>query len=618
MSNLKKNQPFGDLGKATKRGIRRCPQCGTVNGTRGLSCKNSLCDMVFKEIIEKPKKVNLDPCKIICDQGSPWTTFYSVRVKEKCPDYYRGFVEIVYEESHTDSSEAPDDISGSNPMLMPSLENLEISPLRAKCYVLGCVKRGEIVYLTKSGDEVCYHILACASDRSNITDAQPFLLKHSVLNSMSIPPDNKQKIFMKAREGPLVQRVSPISMVVKCEKDEVNVIGFQHTSFIKSNGTNTDQGSRFCCSCSLSMPSKRKNTSIVSVNVPEVYSSNTPLLKARCLHFYSCIAAFSGETSLAREFSKFICDEQVVTSMQQVIAILGDEDNGSIKVEVMGEENLDLFPANDVVLTGKTVDDLGDQAIRIEKFEFDTEDSSTAITLPGLTAEDILESPTESLKRDDGSDLLFNSQLSPTLTYVPNVISPAWNPQEWLASVTERINMTMHYGQPQQPEPLIFHIPQTYFNFLLDRISAGTQKKRLPNSTESIRRTRNPPFGQFTKYTWLLTNIFHLKRVFDTAIMPLDISRKFSRNSDSSFSLINKNPLNEIEVVDGGFSVKKVKLSSTKTMEFKTFLKVGQMSSNPRDVTPFAIHWIPDLYPKTKVGELSVKFEFGIDTSPKS
>ena len=39
---------LGDLGKPTMRGIRKCPKCGTYNGTRGLSCKNKQCDMVFK------------------------------------------------------------------------------------------------------------------------------------------------------------------------------------------------------------------------------------------------------------------------------------------------------------------------------------------------------------------------------------------------------------------------------------------------------------------------------------------------------------------------------------------------------------------------------------------
>ena len=68
--DLKKKIFFGDLGKATKRGVRKCPQCGTINGTRGLSCKNSLCDMVFKESLEKPRRVNLDACKLTTEQSS--------------------------------------------------------------------------------------------------------------------------------------------------------------------------------------------------------------------------------------------------------------------------------------------------------------------------------------------------------------------------------------------------------------------------------------------------------------------------------------------------------------------------------------------------------------------
>ena len=63
---------LGDMGKPTMRGIRllcsammgsissfsirKCPKCGTYNGTRGLSCKNKQCDMVFKEAEQKNNK----------------------------------------------------------------------------------------------------------------------------------------------------------------------------------------------------------------------------------------------------------------------------------------------------------------------------------------------------------------------------------------------------------------------------------------------------------------------------------------------------------------------------------------------------------------------------------
>ena len=42
---------LSDLGRPTRRGIRKCPRCGMVNGTRGLSCKNRVCDMVFKDVV---------------------------------------------------------------------------------------------------------------------------------------------------------------------------------------------------------------------------------------------------------------------------------------------------------------------------------------------------------------------------------------------------------------------------------------------------------------------------------------------------------------------------------------------------------------------------------------
>lgn len=55
---------LADLGKSTLRGVRRCPKCGTLNGIRGLSCKNKACDVVFKEAGEK-RKHSSEVCKII-------------------------------------------------------------------------------------------------------------------------------------------------------------------------------------------------------------------------------------------------------------------------------------------------------------------------------------------------------------------------------------------------------------------------------------------------------------------------------------------------------------------------------------------------------------------------
>lgn len=54
-----------------------------------------------------------------------------------------------------------------------------------------------------------------------------------------------------------------------------------------------------------------------------------------------------------------------------------------------------------------------------------------------------------------------------------------------------------------------------------------------------------------------------------------------------------------------------IKDASAKSPECKTYIKVGQMSSEPKRVIPFVIEWIPNLLPRMGVGELTVRFEFG-------
>lgn len=66
------------------------------------------------------------------------------------------------------------------------------------------------------------------------------------------------------------------------------------------------------------------------------------------------------------------------------------------------------------------------------------------------------------------------------------------------------------------PEPLVFHVPQTFFDCLQQRISSGFKKKRLPNSTTGFVRKDALPLGTFSKYTWHITNILHVKQIFDT------------------------------------------------------------------------------------------------------
>ena len=88
----------------------------------------------------------------------------------------------------------------------------------ASCYVEGCTKYSVLIPVPISGsggwemfpessDQVpCVHVAACLQ---NGREASAYPVKHSVLNSISVSGDWKQKIWLKARsDGPLVQRVS--------------------------------------------------------------------------------------------------------------------------------------------------------------------------------------------------------------------------------------------------------------------------------------------------------------------------------------------------------------------------------------------------------------------------
>lgn len=66
------------------------------------------------------------------------------------------------------------------------------------------------------------------------------------------------------------------------------------------------------------------------------------------------------------------------------------------------------------------------------------------------------------------------------------------------------------------PDPLVFHAQQCFFDCLQQRISAGNKKRRLPNFTTGFVRKDALPLGTFTKYTWHITNILHVKQIFDT------------------------------------------------------------------------------------------------------
>lgn len=138
-----------------------------------------------------------------------------------------------------------------------------------------------------------------------------------------------------------------------------------------------------------------------------------------------------------------------------------------------------------------------------------------------------------------------------------------------------------------KPQPLVYHIPQEFFNVLQQRLSLGSKKKRLPNFTTGrcssltsqsnlmiqelktgflglfllrsvFVRNDGLPMGSFTKYTWHITDLTQVKRIFDTPEVnadvtsdqpirgpchihdvfqvPLELSQSFVKNIDGTYS----------------------------------------------------------------------------------
>uniref|UniRef100_A0A8D0GV98 Chromosome 2 open reading frame 42 n=1 Tax=Sphenodon punctatus TaxID=8508 RepID=A0A8D0GV98_SPHPU len=433
---------LSDLGKATLRGIRKCPRCGTYNGTRGLSCKNKTCGTIFRYGTRKQPSV--DAVKIIT--GSDLQV-YSVRQRDRGPDY-RCFVEL-----------------GVSETTIQTVDGTIITQLSSgRCYVPSCLKAATQGVV----ENQCQHIKLAVNCQ---TEATPLTLKSSVLNSMQASPETKQTIWQLATEptGPLVQRITKNILVVKCKASQKHSLGYLHASFAQKISNKNVAEHRFLCSCQTLKSNKATSAKEEGTQ--------------RCIHFCACICAFASDEALAQEFSDFLSFDSSGILVPQPVCptetIVQEGEATASKAKKRKKEDAASTQANSPLLA----QDLANSTLR-----------KSGLKKPAVAS---------SLKRQACNQLLDESQV--TLSF-----------QEWLASITERIHQTMHYQFDGKPEPLVFHIPQSFFDALQQRISIGSTKKRLPNSTTAFVRKDALPLGTFSKYTWHITNILQVKQIFDT------------------------------------------------------------------------------------------------------
>lgn len=568
---------FEDLGKPTLRGVRKCPKCGTYNGTRGISCKNKTCDAIFKEMPERRKMVCVDAVKIVT--GSSAQQVYSVRVRDRGPDY-RGFVQLDGGGNGNDQSPVGDSIAQTT---------------TARCFVETCQKAAGGGGNSQNRDDAataaasvvlnpCKHVKAAAQC---VAEAQPLTLKNSVLNALQLSNEVKHAIWQLATEsaGPLVQRVSKNIMVVKCKPNPKHPLGFLHFAFFETTRNREAPEHKFHCSCRAF-----KNLKMTVAKEDQ----------KRCVHFYACVCAFASNEKLAEEFSYYInmdalgvmADSRLMTVYQ-----IPEQDQSLCEVDLMCDD-LPVSPPPVAAPAQQTP-----TTKKRRRGEVDTlaQASSALLTLQDNPPNSKKQSLVKKVASGGAGTkkpvniLIDETQVSATF-------------HQWLASVTERINQTMHYQFDGSPEPLVFHAPQVFFDCLQQRISAGSKKKRLPNSMTAFLRKDAVPLGTFSKYTWQITNLPQVKQIFDTPEMPLEISRSFVENRDGTYDLYE--PPKSENSTEAAFR-KTDHQPLIKPFELKTFLKVGNANSEQKDPTPFVIDWIPDILPKMKIGELRIKFEYG-------
>ncbi|CAI5667480.1 unnamed protein product [Oreochromis niloticus] len=547
---------LSNLGRATLRGIRKCPQCGVYNGTRGLSCKNKACGVSLRNASStgrSSRKCAVEVVKVIIDSevrggkeqegqgvlgsgsGGCVQVFSVCHRGRGVTATQCGFVELV----PTDTAIA----TGDGPTLLTRI-NL------GRCFLPSCKQgqrsnQGESPVAKQSSESLCIHIKQAIECRSRAT---PLTFKSSVLEGLKASDQVKEELWRLATEspGPLVQRVSKDTLVVKCHTDLHHPLGLLHLT-VGAGGPSSEalksERSVFHCACQVN--TRRNKAGVDGAGGSHLPPSSFTLQP--CLHFFACVCAFASDEKLASEFSAFL--NYASSGLQQKVS-------------------------------GRTI---------------------SPCEKPLQQAEPVGSHPR-------AKKLHLDESASGGSTQAVDEHTVTMGFHQWLASVTERIHLAMHYQCDGKPEPLVYHIPQEFFNALQQRLSLGSKKRRLPNFTTAFVRNDGLPQTSYSKYTWHITNLMQVKRIFDNPELPLEVTQSFVKNADGSYSHFRcPEPPPELESLEG---CKSDRPQAIRPMELRTFLKVAG-AGDQKEACPFVIDWIPDVLPRCHVGELRISFEFG-------
>ncbi|XP_059906523.1 uncharacterized protein C2orf42 homolog isoform X1 [Gadus macrocephalus] len=602
---------LSNLGKATLRGIRKCPQCGVYNGTRGLSCKNKACGVTLRDgsTGERSghKKIVLEVVKVVLDAGERDTVsgeeteeeagggvqVFSVCQKGRSSAPVQlGFVELVPTDTAIATSE------GATLLTRINLGRCFLPSCRQQAQRSNAIPSGQLMGDDGSpggpdssdNNNVCVHVKQAMECQSL---ASPLSLKSTVLEGLPVPVEVRDELWRLATEtpGPLVQRVSADRLVVKCHSDPNHPLGLLHLTIGSStagrsrDGHVPQQEEAFHCSCQVSAR-KGKGAS----SQAQLGSAGGP---EPCLHFYACVCALASDEQLASDYHAFI----------------------NYTPKVIGESR--RLTSRSHCAAGKLSLQQHEPISSLHKRKRLRPDDPLALSaVPPAGAGSAGPAPVSQRKPVQRKIQCASGHKSTGSSQVVDENIVAMGFHQWLAGVTERIHQTMHYQSDGRPEPLVYHIPQEFFQALQHRLSLGSKKRRLPNATTAVVRTELP-LGSYSKYSWHITSLLQVKQIFDTPELPLELTQSFVRNIDGSYSPFRcPDPPCESEAVAMGYRTDKPQV--IRPLELRTFLKVGTWAEDPKEATPFLIEWTPDLLPLSRLGELRIGFEFGHQQSGQS
>uniref|UniRef100_G3PTB3 Chromosome 2 open reading frame 42 n=1 Tax=Gasterosteus aculeatus TaxID=69293 RepID=G3PTB3_GASAC len=561
---------LSNLGRATLRGIRKCPQCGVYNGTRGLSCKNKACGISLRNASSAAgrsgKKCAVDAVRVIVDSE---VQVFSVRHRGRGSTATQlGFVELV----PTDTAIA----TGDGATLLTRI-NL------GRCFLPSCRTAAS----KQPPDSLCVHIKQAIECSAFST---PLTLKSSVLDGLQASIQARKELWRLATEspGPLVQRVAKGTLVVKCHVDSQHPLGLLHLTVGAgglSEGVKSERKGReqqhavFHCACQVGGRRSKAGVDAAGGSADLHPPPSGPDPSQPCLHFYACVCALASDEKLASEFAAFI----KYTPNGKALGVQQNAPGPGGKPR----------PADPISPLLKT------KKLRLDE----SLSGGFTVTPPALP---VTTAPVHVAPTLPPSFLLG---LSGPCGPVVDERALTLGFQQWLAGVTERIHQTMHYQFDGKPEPLVYHIPQEFFSALLHRLSLASKKKRLPNFTSAVVRNDGLPLGSFCKHTWHITSLTQVKRVFDTSEVPLELTQSFVKNADGSYSRFRcPEPPPDPEPPEGPRTDRP---QAIRPMELRTFLRVAGPAAEQTEAGPFVIEWIPDVLPRCRMGELRIAFEFG-------